>query len=175
MTSDAPTLPIKVRPEQAGDVVPVRAVLTDAFRRTAEADLVDVLRANDEIVVALVAEWPPAAVAGFAAFFRVFVETPNASAPAVGLAPLAVAASLRRCGVGSALVRNGLAILAARGERLVFVLGDPAYYGRFGFEATAAAPFASRYAGAHFMVRQMSEAAPTNGTLRYPSAFAGLD
>jgi hypothetical protein len=35
--------------------------------------------------------------------------------------------------------------------------------------------FMSRYAGAHFMVHQMREAAPTNGISRYPSAFADLD
>jgi putative acetyltransferase len=175
MTPGTPTLPIKVRPERAGDALPVRAHLTGVFGRTAEADLVDVLRLNSEIVLALVAERTPATVVGYAAFSRLFVETPSTRSPAVGLAQLAVAANLQRRGLGSALVRNGLGALAERGEQLVFVLGNPGYYARFGFDVAAAAPYVSRYAGAHFMVRQMREAAPTNGTLRYPSAFVDLD
>jgi putative acetyltransferase len=76
--------------------------------------------------------------------------------------------------VGSALVRHGLVLLAERGERVVFVLGDPAYYGQFGFDAAAAAPFMSPYRGPHFMVLQLAQTAPLDGTVRYPPAFAEL-
>jgi putative acetyltransferase len=51
------------------------------------------------------------------------------------LGPLCVAPALQRQGVGSQLVRRGLAEAAALGLSQVFVLGDPAYYGRFGFAA----------------------------------------
>ena len=94
--------------------------------------------------------------------------------PAVGLAPLAVAADIRRHGVGGALVRRGLALLAERGEQLVFVLGDPAYYHRFGFDAAAAAPFMSPYRGPHFMVLRLATTAPLDGAVRYPPAFADV-
>ncbi|WP_018699573.1 GNAT family N-acetyltransferase [Amorphus coralli] len=49
------------------------------------------------------------------------------------LAPLAIVPDRQRTGVGRALVAEGLARLATDGVSLVFVLGDPAYYGRFGF------------------------------------------
>lgn len=49
------------------------------------------------------------------------------------LAPLAVAPDRQGRGIGSALVRAGLRRLARAGVAHVFVLGDPAYYGRFGF------------------------------------------
>jgi putative acetyltransferase len=49
------------------------------------------------------------------------------------LAPLAVAPERQRRGIGSALVRDGLQRLKAEGVVQVQVLGDPAYYGRFGF------------------------------------------
>lgn len=49
------------------------------------------------------------------------------------LAPLAVAPTWQRQGVGSAIVNTGLRRLENAGVTHVFVLGDPAYYGRFGF------------------------------------------
>ena len=59
------------------------------------------------------------------------------------LAPLAVTPRFQRCGVGSALVREGLNRLRSEGATQVYVLGDPAYYGRFGFEpdASVAPPY----------------------------------
>ena len=57
------------------------------------------------------------------------------------LAPLAVALEWQKQGVGSALIRDGLNLLEQAGIGQVFVLGDPAYYGRHGFKAeTAIAP-----------------------------------
>ncbi|MEZ5816931.1 MAG: N-acetyltransferase [Hyphomicrobiaceae bacterium] len=50
------------------------------------------------------------------------------------LGPLAVARPLHRQGIGTALVRDGLAHLARRGPVRVLVLGDPRYYARLGFE-----------------------------------------
>ena len=49
------------------------------------------------------------------------------------LAPLAVDPAQQQGGVGSALVREGLRRLEDRQGQVVFVYGDPAYYGRFGF------------------------------------------
>ncbi len=49
------------------------------------------------------------------------------------LGPLAVVPSLHRLGLGSALVHAGLERLEGMGIDQVFVLGDPAYYQRFGF------------------------------------------
>jgi putative acetyltransferase len=67
----------------------------------------------------------------------------GSDASAVLLGPLAVAPAWQRRGVGSALVRTGLRRLEDMGVGLVFVLGDPAYYERFGFrhESTVEPPF----------------------------------
>lgn len=64
---------------------------------------------------------------------------PDRDRPSAILAPLAVVPDAQRRGVGTALVEGGLERLAESGTGLVFVLGDPGYYGRFGFEA--AGPF----------------------------------
>ena len=59
------------------------------------------------------------------------------------LAPLAVDPVSQKRGVGGALVRYGFEALKKRNVSHVYVLGDPAYYGRFGFapEANIAPPY----------------------------------
>src|SRR6201996_9124097 len=55
--------------------------------------------------------------------------------PALMLGPLAVEASSRELGVGTALMDHALAAANARGHRAVILLGDALYYARFGFSA----------------------------------------
>ena len=55
--------------------------------------------------------------------------------PALMLGPLAVEDSSRKLGVGTALMNHALAAARARGHRVVILLGDAPYYGRFGFSA----------------------------------------
>jgi putative acetyltransferase len=64
---------------------------------------------------------------------------------ALGLAPLAVSAGSQGRGVGAALVEAGLEVCRAAGVGLVVVLGDPAYYRRFGFEPAAKVGLKSTY------------------------------
>jgi predicted N-acetyltransferase YhbS len=59
--------------------------------------------------------------------------------PALMLGPIAVDPSCRKLGVGTALMRHALAAAKARGHRAVILLGDAAYYERFGFAAAKAA------------------------------------
>jgi predicted N-acetyltransferase YhbS len=54
---------------------------------------------------------------------------------ALVLGPLAVDKSYRKLGVGAALMDHALAAARARGHRAVLLLGDAAYYSRFGFSA----------------------------------------
>ncbi|HAC62316.1 MAG TPA: GNAT family N-acetyltransferase [Cyanothece sp. UBA12306] len=51
------------------------------------------------------------------------------------LAPLAVTKKFQRKGIGKSLILHGLSFLRNNNANLVFVLGDPKYYSRFGFEA----------------------------------------
>jgi putative acetyltransferase len=123
---------LSVRPEVAGDEPAIDAIHAAAFGRRAEADLVQALRREERSYLGLVAMLD-GALAGHVALSAVALEGVGARVPALGLAPLAVAPALQRGGVGSALVRAGLPACAARGARLLFVLGHPDYYPRFGF------------------------------------------
>jgi predicted N-acetyltransferase YhbS len=62
--------------------------------------------------------------------------------PALMLGPLAVEASSRKFGVGTALMDHALTAAAARGHRAVILLGDAPYYARFGFSAEKTAALA---------------------------------
>jgi putative acetyltransferase len=164
--SVAPT----VRPARSSDAPAVRALLQAAFGGTAEADLIERLREDGELLLALVAAQPD--VVGYVAFSRLIVEGTSHADPAIALAPLAVVPAMQRHGIGAALTRTGLDMFTRAGEALAFVVGNPAYYTRFGFAPADA--FASPYTGPHFMVRRLAPHAPSAGVVRYPRAFADL-
>ncbi|MGE0630329.1 MAG: GNAT family N-acetyltransferase [Hyphomicrobiaceae bacterium] len=95
---------------------------------------------------------------------------------ALGLGPVAVLSGSRRRGIAARLIEDGLSRAAASGWRSVFVLGDPAYYGRFGFSAAQASGFASPYAGPHLMGLSLTGEALScaTGRLEYAPAFAAM-
>ncbi|MCB1866487.1 MAG: N-acetyltransferase [Chromatiales bacterium] len=76
-------------------------------------------------------------IVGHVAFSPVFAN-PGDSCLGYILAPLAVVPEFHGRGIGSRLVRDGMARLAQSGIDVVLVYGDPGYYGRFGFQAQAA-------------------------------------
>lgn len=162
-----------VRPERSGDAAAIHAVVAAAFPTADEAALVDRLRADGDLVLSLVAE-AEGAIVGHVAFSRLGIDHEGMRHDAVALAPVAVLPAQQCKGIGSALIERGLQILKERGETLVFVLGEPAYYGRFGFDAAEAEPFACPYAGSHFQVLRLSDNSPLSGRVQYAAAFAGL-
>jgi putative acetyltransferase len=164
---------VNIRSERAEDAAAIRSLLVSAFAGDAEADLVELMRHDGDLVVALVAE-ENGTMRGYVAFPRLTVEDCNVTDDVVGLAPVGVTPERQRSGIGSALICEGHRRLAALGETLVFVLGHAAYYPRFGYSVEAAAPFASAYAGPHFMALRLREDAPRRGTVRYPAAFDQL-
>lgn len=171
---------LRIRAETPGDHARVHAVQSAAFERSAEADLVDALRASVQPQLSLVAELGESVV-GHVFFSPVSIGAPGAGrlAPAAGaLAPIAVLPAHQGHGIGSALVRRGLADCAGLGFRAVFLVGDPAYYARFGFEL--AAPRGLRYLSeafdAAFQVCELERGALAGwrGLVEFPQAFAGL-
>ncbi|MBM3528197.1 MAG: N-acetyltransferase [Alphaproteobacteria bacterium] len=66
---------------------------------------------------------------------RLWEASAGADRPALLLGPLAVHPEHRGIGIGAALMRHALDYAARRGHRTVLLVGDAAYYGRFGFTA----------------------------------------
>ena len=162
-----------IRPERAEDAAAIRDILVAAFPSAAEADLVERLRRDGDLALAVVAD-NDGRVTGYAAFPRLTVENGAGLHAVAGLAPIAVAPEWQRLGVGGALIREGHRLLAGQGYSMVFVLGDPNYYARQGYDADTSLPFDCVYAGPYFMALRLSESAPKHGKVRYPAAFDQL-
>ena len=95
--------------------------------------------------------------------------------PVVGLGPLGVLPGSQGRGVGTVLVHALLAVAEAAGERLVALLGAPAYYRRFGFAPASELGVGSPEPGwgEHFQARLLADL-PTGGTFRYAEPFLRL-
>ncbi len=163
-----------IRPSEPKDTAAVRAVHLAAFPTAAEAELVERLEAERDVVVSLVAERDNEVI-GHVLLSRMSVSGDGKRYRALGLGPVAVLPPFQHSGIGSALIRAALAVAEALGEEMVFVLGEPAYYRRFGFDAETAAPFASPYAGPFFMALCLGDVTlPDLGRADYAGAFSQL-
>ncbi len=164
---------LRVQPESREDSDGIRAVHLAVFPTPAEADLVQMLHDDLDSQISLVAK-DGAQVVGHVMLSRMQVEGDGRSYRALGLGPVAVIPELQRRGVGSALIDEAMRLAEQRGEEIVFLLGEPDYYRRFGFSREAAAPFASPYAGPYFMAKSFGSPLPASGTAAYAPAFAQL-
>lgn len=160
---------IVIREAAKADRAAIRRVEEAAFGRAAEADLVERLVAGGDVVLELVAEGGDGVV-GHILFSRLAVETPRGRFPAVALAPLAVDPARQNEGVGAALVEDAHGRLRIAGETLSIVLGDPAYYGRFGYNHARAHGFESDFQGEALQALAWDDA-PADGRLVYAQAF----
>ncbi|WP_274426988.1 GNAT family N-acetyltransferase [Chelativorans sp. YIM 93263] len=161
-----------IRPEEADDKTAIHALHKTVFGSDGEARLVDALRRDDEVVLSLVAE-RDGDVRGHILFSRLFLRDGEKAFRAVALAPLAVDRDHQGEGIGSALVEEAHLRLQAQNERLSIVLGDPAYYERFGYRHGRASGFDSVYQGEALQALAWDDA-PHTGHLDYPAAFSEL-
>ena len=169
---------ILIRPETPADAAAISALTTAAFAGAehsdgTEAQIIERLRAANALLLSLVAE-RDGQILGHVAFSDVTIGGHDRGW--VGLGPVSVAPGAQAGGIGSALIRAGLAQLQAQGRKGCVVLGDPAYYTRFGFSADLAARFASPFAGEHLMAMMLDPAAvwPVAGRADYAPAFARM-
>ena len=144
------------------------------------ADLVDTLRETTapEDGLSLVAEHD-GQVVGHVMFTRGLLDAQRRLVDVQVLSPLGVLPEFHRRGIGSALVRDGLAVVAERGVPLVFLEGDPGYYARFGFTPAGDLGFRKpslRIPDGAFQVIRLPAYEPwMTGTLVYAEPFWRYD
>jgi putative acetyltransferase len=163
-----------VQPEQPGDVAAIHAVHVASFPTDVEARLVDLLRARGHLTVSLVAE-EDGRIVGHVAFSPVSTAT---GAIGIGLAPVAVLPSHRRQGIAARLIEVGLSACRSAGFAWCVVLGDPAYYSRFGFQPASLFGLHDEYGGGPaFQVMALVAAGLPSGAglVQYAPEFAGLE
>lgn len=161
-----------IRDERPGDEPAIAALTRAAFRDIAHSDgseaaIVERLRADGDLAISLVAENLDLAIVGHVAFSPVAIA--DGTPRWYGLGPVSVIPLRQRAGIGSALVEEGLERLRQMGAGGCVVLGDPAYYHRFGFENDPALAYPGP-PPEYFQRLVLAGRAP-RGTVTYAPAF----
>lgn len=162
---------MKIRNEESQNIEAIRTVHLEAFAdhpysRQTEHLIVDGLREAGALSVSLVAE-AEGLVVGHIAFSPALVD--GAECGMYILGPVGVLPGFQRRGVGSSLVREGLEAIRALDATGCVLVGDPAFYSRFGF--VQAAPLTIEGVPPEVVLYlSMSGAAP-RGRVTYHDAF----
>jgi putative acetyltransferase len=168
------TAMIVIRDETASDYEAVHRVNQVAFSRPEEANLVESLRDAGSVLISLVAVIDQDVI-GHILFSPVTVKGAHSDFQAIALGPMAVLPEHQRTGIGSQLVRDGLAHCSRAGKNIVFVVGHPRFYPRFGFVPARQLGFECEYSVPDdvFMVAELRRGAlgGRSGMVRYHPAF----
>src|SRR5215471_2838514 len=122
--------PFAIRAERASDVVAREALLDACFGENRHARTCQRLRDGRAPAAGLaLAAVRDGKLVGTVRLWHVSAG----GRPALVLGPLAVDPACRELGIGAALMNQALAAARARGHQSVILLGDAAYYARFGF------------------------------------------
>ena len=162
---------IEIRSEIPADAPAIEAVTISAFLNAPhsghnEQHIVRALREAGQLTLSLVAVAAGSVIGHVAASP---VSLSEGTPGWFGLGPLSVLPPHQRCGVGARLMREALRILRATGAAGCVVLGEPAYYGRFGFQADPARVFPG-VPPEYFQALSFGSSVP-RGVVSYHAAF----
>lgn len=165
---------LRIRPETPSDVFAIGVVVDAAFRHMPMSDhsegvLIERLRRDGALSLSLVALIDEAIV-GHIAFSHVMID--RQAGQWFGLGPLAVEPRFQRRHIGSALVNAGLDWLVTQAAAGCVVLGEPQYYGRFGFQHDPALTYCGQR-HRYFQSRLLAGPA-ARGDVSYNSAFSSV-
>jgi len=173
---NAPVEVVTLRDARAREADAIGRVIAAAFAGEPEGGqferrIVDTLRADGALSVSLVAERDGRLI-GHVAFSPVSIGgEPSGSQCWYGLAPLAVLPDCQRQSIGAGLVRTGLDALRRLGARGCVLLGEPAYYTRFGFAPSGDIVFPG-VPPEYFLALSLDDSAPRPaGDVRYHDVF----
>lgn len=148
-----------IRTEQPDDVEAIDSLLRAAFEGPDEAELFAELRRQGDLSLSLIAE-AEGVVLG-----QLGLSPLAGDVTGLALAPVAVSPKIQRRGIGAAMIHHAL---GWAGETPVVVLGDPGYYGAFGF---VRAELDSPYAGPNL---QVHGTLASGSIIRHADAFGKL-
>ncbi len=162
-----------IRRESAGDEAAIAEAIAQAFEASrygdqGEAKIVERLRRDGALTLSIVAE-SDGRIEGHLAISPVRIA-PDPGGGWFGLGPVAVSPSHQRQGIGGALISAALSELEARGAGGCVVVGEPAYYRRFGFEP-AEGLTVEGVPPQYVLLRSFGASRPV-GTAYYHAAFA---
>ena len=160
-----------IREEKPGDAAAIQALHRAEFSGNAEADLVEEMCGSGKVLLSLVVE-DAGKIIGHVLYSKIAV---NGVENAAALGPIAVDLAHQKHGCGSRLIEEAHRRLPEMGITIVFVLGDPAYYRRFGFSAEQATAFRTPYDSPYMQSVKLAPGAPPSGTVVYPPPFAKFD
>jgi len=135
-----------IRETSDSDLNDVLFVERLAFGHDKEAELVRELLCDPgaKPIVSLLAFKDNRAV-GHILFTTAHLTKTRKMTPISILAPLAIVPDAQKQGIGGKLIERGLQLLSKSGAVLVFVLGDPEYYSRYGFKPAGHLGFEAPY------------------------------
>ncbi len=162
-----------IRTEHAGELKTVQKITRSAFPTHTESRLVDAVWRAHDVVCSLLFQKDDAAL-GHLMLSKMRVSGDGEEITAAALGPVSVLPDCQRQGIGSQLIRAAIEHAREKDIAMIFVLGDPGYYSRFGFAPETARPFASPYAGKDFQALVLDDAfaLPRAGEAHYAPAFA---
>jgi putative acetyltransferase len=170
-----------IRAETPADHADIRRINDEAFGDPIDAQLIDMIRASDRFVpeLSLVAVSQGQSLGHVISSYVDIVQPVPGTRRVLQVGPIAVLPAHQRKGIGSALMRETIRIAEERGEPLLLIEGNPAYYGRFGFaraDEHGIEPPPEAHGPQYFMVRPLAayESSLRGRAVYPPETFGGV-
>lgn len=163
---------MQIRSERQEDATLISQLTIEAFENAPhsggdESRIIEALRKANALALSLVAVGDGDKIVGHIAFSPVQID--RRSDKWYGLGPVSVMPKLQRRGIGGALILEGLDQLRRMGANGCVLMGDPGYYGRFGFVSDPKLTYL-RYPSPYFQ-RVVLIGDPPRGDVTYHSGF----
>jgi len=159
-----------IRLENNSDIFQINNIHNQAFKNPDESQIVNELRKNNNLTLSLVCE-NNIKLIGHIAYSPILNECKEPIG--VGLGPIGILPLFQKQGAGSQLIIKGNNEVIKLGFDLIFVLGDPKYYSKFGFKLAKDYNYFCDYdpGGNHFMVLESNKKHSQKRTVYYCDEF----
>lgn len=156
-----------IRRAQEPDYIQIDSMVSLAFGSTAEVDIIHRLKRDQDDIAGWV-NIQKGNMIGYLQFYKIGMRDRTFA----GLGPACIHPDFQRKGYGKNLIEKGIEALKSEATYpLLFVLGHPEYYPRFGFSAQLGNQFIAPWSGPSFMAMPLQKDYPEDGTLIFPKAF----